>query len=136
MPHESSALPASLKFENSSPAKSSDYCFATLVVCLPCPFVGGNLTVSHNRCDVEYPWSQQRGQAIQWTAFYNNCRYLPPKVTGGYCVSLTYNISATLEGDQPNPTVNPEYMPVYDVLKELLKSESFMKLGNHRTCIR
>lgn len=126
---EANPLPASLSFENLISANSSDHHFATLIVCLPCPFAGGRLIISENENDVEFSWNEKSEWAIQWAAFYNHCRYQQPRVTEGHCVSLVFNVYATLENDWPGPTVDAKCLPAYGLLKKVLRTPGFMMLG-------
>ncbi|PLB36863.1 2OG-Fe(II) oxygenase [Aspergillus candidus] len=107
---------------------------ASLVVCLPSPFKGGQLSVRHNNREVEFDWSSRSSSSIQWAAFYTDCEHEIKQITEGERITLTYNIYATdASGDSNvspnNNAINPETLAPYRFLRNLIQQPSFMKEG-------
>ncbi|RDW86095.1 2OG-Fe(II) oxygenase [Aspergillus mulundensis] len=105
----------------------------SLVVCLPCPFKGGSLTVEHHGQKVEFDWSEKSETSIQWAAFYSDCEHEIETITHGDRVTLTYNLYVTepLNVGVPSPMsiVDPKAYPAYSWIRNLLEQEEFMKDG-------
>ena len=83
-----------------------DNMFGSLVVCLPVPHQGGQLTVRHGGEQRVFDWSfaeakegahngeagDDKRQQLQWAAFFGNCEHEVAAVTSGYRCTLTYNL--------------------------------------------
>lgn len=124
------------KFKAHVDTPRSETQVGSLVVCLPCAFEGGTLSVSHQENAVEFDWSasSQTGQTpcIQWAAFYSDCSHEVQEVTAGHRVTLTYNLYASrgsglLAGKKTS--MDATCLPVYQPLIDLLRSHSFMNEG-------
>jgi len=93
----------------------ADNMFGSLVVCLPVPHEGGQLTVRHGGQSRKFDWSLDeketggseaardgggssgtaggsKASQLQWAAFFGNCEHEVAAVTGGYRCTLTYNL--------------------------------------------
>ena len=79
----------------------ADNMFGSLVVCLPVPHQGGQLTVRHGGEQRVFDWSLAEGsegsddskrEQLQWAAFFGNCEHEVAAVTSGYRCTLTYNL--------------------------------------------
>ncbi|KAJ5579842.1 uncharacterized protein N7459_005827 [Penicillium hispanicum] len=64
----------------------------SLVVCLPCPFKGGNLIVRHNDREMNLQWEHRSADTIQWAAFYSDCEHEIKTISGvlGFFCSHAY----------------------------------------------
>ena len=87
----------------------ADSMFGSLVVCLPVPHQGGQLSVRHEGQSRVFDWSFDEEKAdesgdgsssagagkarqLQWAAFFGNCEHEVAAVTAGYRCTLTYNL--------------------------------------------
>ncbi|KAI0799030.1 hypothetical protein GGR55DRAFT_702285 [Xylaria sp. FL0064] len=101
--------------------------FGSLVVCLPVAHTGGQLKVQHLGKDVVFDWSTpndctEKQPAIQWAAFYSDCRHEVLEVTSGYRITLTYNLYATYGGGAItglNTVIDMTQLPLYKALSSL-----------------
>ncbi|KAL4930250.1 Zn(II)2Cys6 transcription factor [Aspergillus undulatus] len=89
----------------------------SLVVCLSSAFEGGKLNVEHHGQRVEFDWAAKSKDAIQWAAFYSDCKHEVETITQGNRITLTYNLYTTepVGGVIPSPTsiVDPKTLPVH-----------------------
>ncbi|KAI8869188.1 hypothetical protein GQ42DRAFT_108894, partial [Ramicandelaber brevisporus] len=72
---------------------------ASLVLCLPSSFTGGELVVSHGDSEhmVQFGSSDanaDENKLCNWAAFYTDCVHEILPVISGYRVSVTYNLLA------------------------------------------
>ncbi|KAI1345639.1 hypothetical protein F5Y01DRAFT_323022 [Xylaria sp. FL0043] len=101
--------------------------FGSLVVCLPVAHTGGQLKVQHLGKDVVFDWSTtndstEKEPAIQWAAFYSDCRHEVLEVTSGHRITLTYNLYATYGGGAItglNTVIDMTQLPLYKTLSFL-----------------
>jgi hypothetical protein len=98
--------------------------FGSLVVCLPCSHQGGQLAIRHGGREVQCDWSGE-AKEIQWAAFYSDCEHEVLPVTDGYRLTLTYN----LYYGTPKVDDVPTSLPLYQILSEYLKNETFLPAG-------
>lgn len=108
---------------------------AFVVVCLPSPFKGGQLTVQRNGLDVEFDWSSRSSTSIQWAAFYTDCEHEIKQIIEAERITLTYNIYITDTAGDGNGSLNstvisPETLAPYGFLRSLIQQPSFMKTGS------
>ncbi|TMW59192.1 hypothetical protein Poli38472_007337 [Pythium oligandrum] len=76
--------------------------FGTLVVCLPCEFTGGVLTVRHNNEDERLDWGASgfaSANMLRWGAFFSDCEHWIDEVTSGYRITVTYNLHPSFAPD-------------------------------------
>ncbi|GKZ24416.1 hypothetical protein AbraIFM66951_010492 [Aspergillus brasiliensis] len=111
----------------------SEHQIGSLVVCLPCQFKGGNLTVQHHGQETNFDWSRQSSSSIQWAAFYSDCEHEIKTIRAGNRITLTYNLYVR---DTPGailapirPAIDPQAFPLYGLVKSLLNTPGFMKDG-------
>ncbi|KAK9817143.1 hypothetical protein WJX72_010262 [[Myrmecia] bisecta] len=80
--------------------------FGSLVVCLPCEHMGGQLVVMHDGASITYDWGTKEGaedaqsrapNPIQWAAIYSDCGHLIKEVQSGFRIMLTYNLWTSKE---------------------------------------
>ena len=64
----------------------------SLVVCLPYPHEGGQLRIAHQGRETVCDWSAEKGDAVQWAAFYSDCEHEVLEVVSGHRITLTYNL--------------------------------------------
>ncbi|KAI1270956.1 hypothetical protein F5Y07DRAFT_384517 [Xylaria sp. FL0933] len=101
--------------------------FGSLVVCLPVAHTGGQLKVQHLGKDIVFDWSTtndstEKEPAIQWAAFYSDCRHEVLEVTSGHRITLTYNLYATYGGGAItglNTVIDMTQLPLYKILSSL-----------------
>ncbi|KAJ5593578.1 hypothetical protein N7537_010482 [Penicillium hordei] len=70
----------------------SEHQMGSLVVCLPTPHEGGELTIRRQGRQNVYSWGPLSTSHIQWAAFYSDEEHEVGKVTKGQHVTLTYNL--------------------------------------------
>ncbi|OJI80789.1 hypothetical protein ASPTUDRAFT_128079 [Aspergillus tubingensis CBS 134.48] len=111
----------------------SEHQIGSLVVCLPCQFEGGNLTVQHHGQMAKFEWSRQSSSSIQWAAFYSDCEHEIETISAGHRITLTYNLYVR---EMPGailapirPVLDPHTLPLYGLIESLLTTPGFMKDG-------
>ncbi|GKZ32611.1 hypothetical protein AbraIFM66950_002129 [Aspergillus brasiliensis] len=111
----------------------SEHQIGSLVVCLPCQFEGGNLTVQHHGQETNFDWSRQSSSSIQWAAFYSDCEHEIETIRAGNRITLTYNLYVR---EMPGailapirPVLDPQTLPLYGLIESLLTTPGFMKDG-------
>lgn len=72
--------------------------FATLIVCLPSPHVGGDVCLKHENESMRLSTSEMQPSYLCW---YSNVEHEVKPVTEGYRLVLTYNLIRTDMGDSP-----------------------------------
>ena len=103
--------------------------FGSLVVCLPYPHEGGTLRVKHLGKKTDFAWGECNPQAISWAAFFGDCEHEVMEVTKGHRVTLTYNLYRTSTANLATPVADPERLPLYGKVKELLENGAFLPGG-------
>ncbi|KAI8866534.1 hypothetical protein GQ42DRAFT_165432 [Ramicandelaber brevisporus] len=102
---------------------------ASLVLCLPSPFTGGELTVSHgdDKHVVKFGGSgavddddADEDEQCNWAAFYTDCVHEILPVTSGYRVTVTYNLLGVRDSIQHSPLVIDS--PIISVIRAVLRS--------------
>ncbi|KAG0055416.1 hypothetical protein BGZ83_008690 [Gryganskiella cystojenkinii] len=83
--------------------------FASLVVCLPTAYEGGELVVEDQPYDLSSP------DSIKWCAFYPDCKHRIDEVTKGFRATFTYDL---LYVDLPEPALYHDLL--YKKLEESL----------------
>ncbi|PYH31272.1 2OG-Fe(II) oxygenase [Aspergillus neoniger CBS 115656] len=111
----------------------SEHQIGSLVVCLPCEFEGGNLTVQHHGQETNFDWSRQSSSSIQWAAFYSDCEHEIKTIKSGHRITLTYNLYVR---EMPGailapirPVLDPQTLPLYGLIESLLTTPGFMNDG-------
>lgn len=84
-----------------------------------------------------FDWSNdiiatESNAAIEWAAFYSDCEHEVYEVTSGHRITLTYNLYVTrglghLAGSAP--ALDPQQLPLYQVLYSALDSPGFLRRG-------
>ena len=98
----------------------ADNMFGSLVVCLPVPHQGSQLTVRHSGQARVFDWSfseekdgggeeGSRARQLQWAAFFGNCEHEVAAVTAGYRCTLTYNLYSSRSLTLPSPIRRPPH---------------------------
>jgi predicted 2-oxoglutarate/Fe(II)-dependent dioxygenase YbiX len=77
--------------------------FATLVVVLPSDFAGGELIVRNKGREVRLDLHRDDPAEIGFAAFYADCVHEVLPVTGGYRLTLVYNLLRSGGGKPPEP---------------------------------
>lgn len=108
--------------------------FGSLVVCLPHPHQGGQLSVSHAGESKTWDWSVSgEGPAhIGWAAFYSDCEHEVHEVQSGHRITLTYNLYIReRQGGllRRNPVARADSFPLYQTAESLLNSPHFLPDG-------
>ncbi|KAJ6016537.1 hypothetical protein N7540_011128 [Penicillium herquei] len=108
----------------------------SLVVCLPTPHEGGDLTVRRQGRQNVYSWGQLSASHIQWAAFYSDEEHEVGEVTQGHRVTLTYNlywVSNSLTSMESLIGKNLGSLSWVAKLDELSKCKLYLKsyLSNH-----
>ena len=73
---------------------------ATLVVVLPCPHIGGDLLIRHNKDKHRFVSENLNADCIKCVAFYSDCQHEIEKIKQGTRIVLTYNL--VLQGGELN----------------------------------
>ena len=81
-------------FKDHKDTPRSPAMFASLVLCLPSPFEGGQLVIKHRSGRKVYDWGKaaQDSCQVQWAAFYSDCTHEILPVTEGVRTTVTYNL--------------------------------------------
>ena len=116
----------------------SEVQIGSLVVCLPVPFDGGALAVTHQQEEVVYDWagssSADGTPFVQWAAFYSDCEHEVLEVTSGHRVTLTYNLflapGTSLLAGRPT-SLDRERLPLAVNLRNMLANADFMPDGGY-----
>ncbi|KAK3673863.1 hypothetical protein LTR78_006418 [Recurvomyces mirabilis] len=107
----------------------------SLVVCLPIQFTGGALAVRHAGQEIIHDWALNLAEpAIQWAAFYSDCQHEVLQVTAGHRIILTYNLylsPGTGRLCDRALSLQPQGLPIYELLKRILISRDFMPNGGY-----
>ena len=90
---------------------------------------GGVLRVKHRGETVDFTWGHTSQQSIQWAAFYGDCEHEVLEVTRGNRITLTYNLYYSSIGQLAQPVADPRYLPLFDIAREMLLQEKFMRHG-------
>lgn len=130
--------------------------FGSLVVLLPCAFLGGALSVDHNGQQRAFdwgastdftprwmPWSSDHpyereriekhtpGRRVQWAAFFGDAVHRVARVEDGFRVALAYELHRAAP---PDPTADVLLLRAEGVraaLCRLLRDETFLPKGGH-----
>ncbi|KAH7309101.1 hypothetical protein B0I35DRAFT_463942 [Stachybotrys elegans] len=116
---------------------------ATLIVCLPHAFSGGNLEVRRAGQTVTFDWSAEHGKAneIQWAAFYTNAPKIElpvesqvMEVTSGHRVTLTYHLyDKSINENSQRPAVplpfDSKSSLFYKWMLQLMERPEFLRHG-------
>ncbi|KAH6720139.1 hypothetical protein BKA61DRAFT_708256 [Leptodontidium sp. MPI-SDFR-AT-0119] len=104
---------------------SSPELLGRLIICLPCPHKGGQLTLSDDGHSSVFDWSSSENPSIHWVAFTNRCKHEFSPVTKGAQILLVYDLIVTervggslVSGHVTDPTLSPLYRGVRDMLLE------------------
>lgn len=125
--------------------------FGSLVVCLPVPHEGGQLTVRHGGQSRVFDWSwsgekeagggeadtneggsvrdagDSKVSRLQWAAFFGNCEHEVAPVTSGYRCTLTYNLYQLNNDTSPPSTPVEQSQPAQPLDRQ--SSQSLPRLA-------
>lgn len=90
---------------------------------------GGELRVKHRGGTVDFGWGHTSPQSVQWAAFYGDCEHEVLEVTKGHRITLTYNLYYSSIGKLAQPVSNPHHLPLFDIAREMLLQQNFMRQG-------
>jgi hypothetical protein len=93
----------------------------TLVVCLPCEFVGGDL-VLHTYPLTTFQFDKKSSTYVQWAAFYGDIDHEVKPVISGNRITITYLINKTQNITNSTPQS-------IDFVKQLLKNPDVLRKG-------
>ncbi|HYK04796.1 MAG TPA: 2OG-Fe(II) oxygenase [Thermoanaerobaculia bacterium] len=110
-------------FKSHQDSEKTDGMIGTLVVTLPSPFRGGEMTVEQHGEVMAFRGSRTD---VQLVAFYADCRHEVQRVTSGARVVLTYNLLTKGVAAAPPPQVEA---PVLDALIDALQRHFETPLG-------
>ncbi|HYC89125.1 MAG TPA: 2OG-Fe(II) oxygenase [Thermoanaerobaculia bacterium] len=96
-------------FKSHQDSEKTDGMIGTLVVTLPSPFRGGEMSVEQHGEVMAFRGSRSD---VQLVAFYADCRHEVRPVTGGARVVLTYNLLAKGVATAMPPQVEPHTLDV------------------------
>lgn len=95
---------------------------ATLVVALPSVHAGGELVVSHEgRTQMISMSGAATGREASYAAFYSDCEHEVRKVTSGFRLCLTYNLTLA-KGRKKQSVKAPSYRVIASQIAETLTS--------------
>ncbi|KAF2635634.1 hypothetical protein P280DRAFT_436898 [Massarina eburnea CBS 473.64] len=111
--------------------------FGSLVVSLPCQYVGGQLIVRHAGQSVVFDWGVPSGldsKNVSWAAFYSDCEHEVSEVTEGHRITLTYNLYyvpgvGDLAGN--SPVMDVTTLALYHKINAALGESTFMTKGGY-----
>ncbi|KAJ5934542.1 hypothetical protein N7466_004089 [Penicillium verhagenii] len=104
----------------------------SLVVCLPTPHEGGELTIRRKGLQKVYSWGPLSTSHIQWAAFYSDDEHEVSEVTKGHRITLTYNLYWTSYNQTSMESFVIEDLqspPWLAKLEELSKCKDYLKDG-------
>lgn len=90
---------------------------------------GGVLRVKHRGQTIDFAWGHTSQQSVQWAAFYGDCEHEVFEVTKGHRITLTYNLYYSSIGKLAQPVSAPRHLPLFDIAREMLLEQSFMRKG-------
>ncbi len=80
---------------------------ATLVIILPCPHIGGDLLINHQKEQHRFVSEHLSQSGLKCVAFYADCYHEVEPVRQGYRVALTYNLVLHAGNMHNTSTENP-----------------------------
>ena len=116
------------KFKSHVDTPRSPAQFGSLVVCLPSSHMGGELLVRRKDQTTTFAWGDS--SSLEWAAFYSDSEHEVLEVTGGFRVTLNYNLywhesSQTIS----HPPLNPKCLPLFQRVESLLQTPAFLPHG-------
>ena len=142
---------ASGDFSENQDTPSDTTTFGFLVVALPTPFEGGQLSMSHgedghiysinlqtampsrNKYEGDDAW-QKRKEAytpqkfLRWAAFFNDVKHSVKKVTGGNRLTLTYKLRRSVASTDTDQ-LRTRSVGLQNALRDALRDPTFMPTG-------
>jgi hypothetical protein len=110
--------------------------FGSLVISLPCYHKGGQLIVRHAKHSMTFDWGKDAKEftkpAVHWAAFYSDCEHEVLEVTGGYRITLTYNLyHSPGVGNLAGYSIpmNTQSLPLFQYVRAALNEHGFMTDG-------
>lgn len=94
--------------------------------------VGGTLRVRHRGQKVDFAWGNGDPCSIQGAAFYGDCEHEVLEVRKGHRITLTYNLYYSLIGQLARPVSDPNHLPLYSTISNILRDPAFMQRGKRR----
>lgn len=85
--------------------------------------------MKHRGKTTDFAWGERSPQAITWAAFFGDCEHEVMEVTKGHRVTLTYNLYRTSIANLARPVADPDRLPLYRQVKDLLANEAFLPEG-------
>ncbi|KAJ3129567.1 hypothetical protein HK098_001043 [Nowakowskiella sp. JEL0407] len=101
--------------------------FGSLVVGLPIDHRGGEFVVRHEGAEQLHSFEPTEANKLRWTAFYSDCEHEVLPVKSGFRVTLTFNLYSV--PNNPMDGLEIKANPIYGLLLDLLKNQSFMENG-------
>jgi hypothetical protein len=114
-------------FKSHQDTEKLDNMVATLVIALPCPHIGGDLLIHHNKDKHRFVSENLDTDSIDCVAFYADCPHEIEKIKKGTRVVLTYNL--VLEGGDSlktsaiNPALKKALKDYFDIPVHTERSE-------------
>jgi len=114
-------------FKSHQDTEKLDDMVATLVVALPCPHIGGDLLIRHNKDEHRFTSENLDGDSIKCVAFYSDCQHEVEKVKKGARIVLTYNLvlagGEALDIGLANPVLQKALKHYFDGSLEIERAE-------------
>ena len=125
--------------------------FGSLVVALPTPFQGGQLSVSHGDHMVTFKWGKQLSptdkrhdetteawqkrredftpmREMWWAAFFGDCKHSVNRVNSGNRLTLTYNLRRS-EANKETDFLRYRAIGLQNTIGDALRDPTFMTYG-------
>ncbi|KAI8849220.1 hypothetical protein BC829DRAFT_351266, partial [Chytridium lagenaria] len=107
--------------------------FASLVVCLPTQFMGGELVVRRGEQSHSIDWANQdpASSSLKWAAFYSDVEHEIHEITSGHRITLTYNIHRLEPAELLHKvhTVDIKSLPMFRMFENALSDPTFAPNG-------
>lgn len=107
-------------FSTHRDTEKSDGMVGTLSVSLPVHGAGGELVVRHGDRETVFDMNAEEPSEVAFAAFYADCPHEVRPVTGGYRISLVFNLCLRSAGE--SPPLAPDYAALADRAAESLSA--------------
>lgn len=111
--------------------------FGTLVVVLPAPYEGGQLSFRtddsdrHWIVDFKEPFAEATKTSVCFVAFFGDVEHQVLPVVSGYHVTLTYNLYFRAKNSIPRALSGPFYSRLKEALIELVNDQETLPSGGY-----